>query len=162
MLLLLQAAVDVAQQAAPAVAQAAHEVAKVAQDNQDSWNAIGHQVTYGAGIVTVLQFLKKTKMFPWLSQSTDQANKTISVIFSAIVAIGIQFHITGGDMEHGWQFTGAIPSLDQLIDTFGRFMGQYMGQELMYQKLIKKPQEMTLVPPTQYDADGKPMEKKTE
>lgn len=118
-------------------------------------DALAHQAGLIAITVYGLQFLKTTRLFPYLNANTETATRLISTLAALLAALAVQISVTG-DANHGWAFSGSIPSAHALWDGVIRFCGQKMGQEFLYRNLVKSPQEVSLVPAPQLDASGKP------
>jgi hypothetical protein len=119
-------------------------------------DALAHQAGLIAVTVYVLQFLKTTRFFPWLNANTETATRIVSTGAALAAALAVQISITG-DAAHGWAFSGSIPSLHAIWDGAIRFFGQKMGQDFLYRKLVKNPQEVAVVAPASIDPSGKPI-----
>jgi hypothetical protein len=123
-------------------------------------DAMAHQAGLVVITVYVIQWLKRARWFPWLSANSDRVTRWVSTGAALGTALFVQgtISITSGDASTGWHFTGSTPSLHALYDGFIRFAAQRAGQEWMFQNVVKKPKEVTLVPAEKDDAAGKPID----
>ena len=121
-------------------------------------DAVMHQLGLAGATVYVLQFLKKSPLFPWLNANSETATRIVSTAAALIAAIFVQVTVQG-DTSAGWVIH--VPAAHVLWDCFLRFVGQKLGLEAIYRNLVKSPPEVAIVPPEKFDAVGKPAEPKT-
>jgi len=116
-------------------------------------DAVMHQLGLAGATVYVLQFLKKSPLFPWLNANSETATRIVSTAAALIAAIFVQVTVQG-DTSAGWVIH--VPAAHVLWDCFLRFVGQKLGLEAIYRNLVKTPPEVSIVPPQEFDDAGKP------
>lgn len=97
-----------------------------------------HQMGAGAIFVFALQKLKKAQWFPYLTEHSDQINRTVSILFSAATAIGIEIVHTG-NLMNGGQLVITYPSLASMMDVIIHFAAQFVIQEGVYKNIAYSP-----------------------
>lgn len=93
----------------------------------------GWQVALSALITFVLEHLKQSSWFPWLSQQTEGWNRIASVVLAAIGAVGIhaEFDATAGTLV----ITGlTLGGLLHFVLEWGR---QWLYQQLIYKGVVR-------------------------
>jgi hypothetical protein len=110
--------------------------------------ALGHQIGIAAGVVWLLEFLKRSNWFPWLNQNSALVNRIVSIAVALIAAIGVTMNITG-NLQLGGSITIAFPSLSAMLDAGSHFLAQLALQEGFYQQIVKRssPSSVPEVPP---------------
>jgi hypothetical protein len=102
---------------------------------------LASQITTGAAVVWLIQYLKNANWFPWLRIDTDVLSRIVAVILAAASASGIivaygwanstlTFSASGLTPEHAFQFLWKIATSLTI-------------QELVYRTAVKKKQEPT-------------------
>lgn len=77
------------------------------------------------------QWLKNSKLAPWISKETPGMNHLLSLAVAVATAAGL--HIAG-NAQSGWTLT--IPPISAL----GHVVGQWAGQHFMYKFAIQTPE----------------------
>jgi hypothetical protein len=89
-----------------------------------------------AGVsVAVLQWLKNSKYFPWITAEKGKLLRVLAVITSAIGAVGIGY--TWHPDARQLVFT--IPTLAAIFAMFAAWVKSFVMQELVYQTAVKNP-----------------------
>ena len=93
------------------------------------------QVTTSAVIAYFLEWLKGTRLFPWLSMETAKLNRVVAVILSGIGALGVHanFDQTSGVLT----ITGltVVTILHGLWD----WAQAFVTQQVIYDGVVQKP-----------------------
>ncbi len=95
-----------------------------------------HQGGLGSAFVFLLQWLKNSNRFPWVSQNSAQINRWAGIIFAVATSVGLKYVLTentGG----GWHLAIDIPSLPTVGDVVLHALTQYSGQEMLYHVAVK-------------------------
>lgn len=96
------------------------------------------QVTLSAIAVVVMQWLKKSSWFPWLTAQSDAANKIVAAFFAAAAAVGI--HYTYDASTATLTFTGI--SFAALGHALWHWLQSYAVQETIYKGAFHKPEPL--------------------
>lgn len=91
------------------------------------------QVTLSAVAVVVMQWLKKAKWFPWLTEQSGKVQNVVAAITAAIVAIGV--HYTYDPLTSTLTVTGI--SWAALGHGAWHWLQSYTFQEVIYKGAIK-------------------------
>jgi hypothetical protein len=115
-------------------------------------NAVATQVTVSGIVVAAIQYLKSSKLFPWITAKTATLNRILSM--AAAVATSVGVHIT-------WNH-GSLPGSYMVAVTGMTIMGILTGafdvlKSLVFQEIIYR--STKTVPPVPVAAStGKPVE----
>ncbi len=143
---------------ATTAAQAVADAIPVSDPGISSWvESLSHQAGLAGITVWILQGLKRSTFFPWISANTNRINQVVSTLAALFSALAIQISVTGGDLGTGFHGTWAIPSAHILWDSIVRFVGSKIGQDALYKIVYDKPLEVTPVAPPPMDFQGKPL-----
>jgi hypothetical protein len=98
--------------------------------------AIGAQLTASAVFVFLLQWLKNSRWFPWISQETYKLNRVLAIAAAGLSAVGVNYQVVHpgpGD------WTIAITGLTAAgISAAGvMWLKQFCVQELTYRMAVK-------------------------
>lgn len=85
-------------------------------------DAVSDQFGLVAVSVWVIQFMKRSTMFPGISANTPTVTQWVSTGMALASALAVQVHVEGS-AALGWHGTFAIPSLHILWTSFIRFCG---------------------------------------
>ena len=99
--------------------------------------ALGHQIGIAAGVVWLLEWLKRSNWFPWLNQNSVLVNRVVSIVVALIAAIGVTMSITG-NLQLGGSLTITFPSLPTMLDAGSHFLTQLVLQEGLYQQVVRR------------------------
>lgn len=121
-------------------------------------DAVSDQFGLVAVSVWVIQFMKRSTMFPGISANTPQITRLVATGMALASALAVQIHVQG-NAEHGWHGTFDIRNAHALWTSFIRFCGAKMGQDGLYNLVYDKPVEVTPVPPEPMNTNGKPLTK---
>ena len=100
----------------------------------ESANELTTHITTGAVVVYVLQWLKSSHWFPWLTIDTKKLNRIISAVAAAGIALGI--HLTYDANTGTAVITGLTASSVWL--TFYEWLKQYVTQQVIYDGVVQK------------------------
>jgi hypothetical protein len=109
---------------------------------QDS--LISNQVGVSVAVVYLIQLLKSSPWFPWITQHTDQLNRWISVIAAFATSVGFQFAFTGSAAAGG-TLVVQIPALTVILSVLLHSLGQVGIQESFYRAAVKTPTATTTI-----------------
>jgi hypothetical protein len=109
---------------------------------QDS--LISNQVGVSVAVVYLIQLLKSSPWFPWITQHTDQLNRWISVIAAFATSVGFQFAFTGSAVAGG-TLVVQIPALTVILSVLLHSLGQVGIQESFYRAAVKTPTATTTI-----------------
>ena len=103
--------------------------------------AIAH-LTTGATVVYLLQWLKLSPRFRWLQAHQKSAQRIISAVAAAGMAIGINW--TYQEAEVGSTIAGtltiAVPTLATAAAGLWEWLVQFSAQQVIYDSVVAKPQ----------------------
>jgi hypothetical protein len=108
---------------------------------QDS--LISNQVGVSVAVVYLIQLLKNSSWFPWISRHTDKLNSWISVVAAFTTSVGFQFAFTGSAATGGTLII-QVPALTVVLSVLLHSLGQVGIQESFYRTAVKSP-PVTLV-----------------
>lgn len=148
MMLLLQAAADVA-----------NAVAVTDPGIKTTVDALADQAGLVAVSVWMIEFMKRSKLFPGINANSSEVTKWVSTGTALVSALAVQVHIEGS-AALGWTGTFAIPAAHVLWTSFIRFCGAKLGQDVLYNTVYNKPVEVIPVRREPMDESGKPVEPK--
>lgn len=92
-------------------------------------------IAYVASLV--LEWLKRSSLFPWINANTDTLNRTLSKMLAIATSAGISWAWVGTP-DAGWTLTVSIPAIHGLIDFAGNAVISFFAQEVAYRSSIKK------------------------
>ncbi len=98
------------------------------------------QILAGVAVAYVIEWMKKTERFPWLSIHSTELTRVVSLAVALVMGIGVT--ITWGDHQVilGWP-----TSLDAAISEFKNAFTSWIVQEATYKGFIRKPAEPVFV-----------------
>lgn len=105
-------------------------------------DALIEQTVIAALAAKIIEMLKLSRSFPWVSQHKAAANRTLSVLIAIATSAGFAF-AWSGSFEQGGVLTISVPSLQGVIEFAYHAGYQFLAQEATYRNLIeeKKPEE---------------------
>ena len=109
-------------------------------------NILTWQMVWSGFVVTVLGYLKKSNLpaLSWVNSNTWRVNRTLAVVSSAVVALGIHWNYSYDVAEHGGrlllEITCLNPSciLEHLKDWGVSYMFQQMGYRMTALDAVKE------------------------
>lgn len=110
------------------------------------YDPLAHQIGFAFLIAHGLEWLKRLKWFPLITEDTASLNRWISMLAAAVTSVGVTF-ATDATWASGGTITIHIPSGSVLIEALARFAGQAGLQEMIYSKAIQKPEPSVVVVP---------------
>jgi len=117
-------------------------------DNTQLVQFILSTITSNAVVILIIQKLKSSKAFPWISSETKRLNTLLAYLGSLLAAVGVHAsydHATGTLVITGLTMMGILHGL-------WTWLQSYATQELMYQGFFNKP----VTPSTTVTVDSKP------
>src|SRR6185295_14036090 len=92
------------------------------------------QLSTSAVIVSVIEWLKETKIIPWMNHNSPWANRFVAMFFALIAGIGLgwMYDPTAGVLT----ITGLQPS--HIANTLWATFSSYGTQWLIYKGVIRK------------------------
>ena len=105
---------------------------------------IGGQLGVSVFLVYLIQWLKNSPWFPWISARTDAINRTVAIVVAFLTSVGFQIHMTG-DWTSGGTLVIQIPALTAVFSVFLHSFAQVGMQETFYKMAVKPPQSAGLV-----------------
>jgi hypothetical protein len=117
-------------------------------------NAVSSIFTNQVGIsfivVWMIEHLKQWTKIPWITQHTDQLNRTLAVVVAFLSSVGFSVSISGS-IWTGGHVAMDFPSLEvllkSLIQLVVMFATQTGVQEGFYRLVIKKPTPVLVAAP---------------
>lgn len=90
-------------------------------------------LTTGAVVVYVIEYLKRSQWFKWLSADSATTNRIVSGLAAAAMAFGIS---ATGSADTGWVIH--VPSLAVLMVGIWEWAKQYVLQQVLYDSVVQK------------------------
>lgn len=124
-----------------------------------------------ATVATLLQLVKGSPLFPWISRETGRLNALLSIGLAGLTALGLSYSASF-DAETGGFTIGFTGTIGGVIDGLAHWLGQWTAQHSIYKGLIapaeilgeirailkanrgEAPQVKPEVPPTRMEAPG--------
>lgn len=101
------------------------------------------QAAIGMLTVNAVEFMKRSRFFPWMRYDTTHIAKFLSHFMAIVTAVGISVTHAGGMMDGG-SLTIAWPPAQDLFKMFATYVTSQGGQTLFYEMAIKpKPQYLS-------------------
>lgn len=99
--------------------------------------AIAH-LTTGAAVVYVLQWLKQSPRFHWLQAHQKGAQRAISALAAAAMAVGINWTYMEADAgsEIAGTLTIAVPTLATAAAGLWEWLVQFSAQQVIYDSVV--------------------------
>lgn len=85
----------------------------------------------------VIEFLKRSRFFPWLSTDTPGLNRIAGIVCAWAAASGIEVAHEGWTLESGGQIVITMPMLSVLLHSVLRSCWQWVMQQAYYDLRIK-------------------------
>lgn len=95
---------------------------------------LGPQIGAAGVAVWLIQWLKSTKLAPFIHEGTDKLNRVLSALIAALATVGIhvEFDQTGGVLTvTGLTLSAALPLV-------WSYLQQLVMQEVIYRSAVKK------------------------
>lgn len=92
-------------------------------------------IVSAATVATLLQLVKNSPMFPWLSRDTGPLNALISIILAGITALGLSYS-ANFDHETGSFTIGFTGTIGGIMDGIAHWVGQWTAQHAVYKGLV--------------------------
>jgi hypothetical protein len=106
-------------------------------------DALIEQTVIAALASKVIQMLKMSDRFPWVSQHTKAANRALSMLIAVATSAGFAV-AWSGSIEAGGVLTIGVPSLQGIVEFAYHAGYSFIAQEASYRGLIEdktKPEE---------------------
>jgi hypothetical protein len=87
--------------------------------------------------VHLLEWMKKSPRFSWISQHTGQLNRVLAFIIASATAAGVVWKMEGS-WQAGAVITITLPPLAVLANALMHAVFQFLAQEGYYQTVVKK------------------------
>lgn len=97
-------------------------------------NDISTQLVASSIAVWVIQIIKKSKYFPWITAQTGRLNRVVAVVVSGLTAVGI--HVTFDHSSGVLTISGLTAA--GIVVGFGTWLKSFVMQELVYQGVTTK------------------------
>ena len=104
---------------------------------------LASQITTGAAVVWLIQYLKNANWFPWLRIDTDVLSRIVAVVLAAASASGILivYGWAGETSTFTFSASGVTPA--HVFQFIWSIATSLTIQELVYRTAVKKKQEPT-------------------
>lgn len=106
-------------------------------------NVLATQVTAGAIIAFVTNWMKNSKYMPWITQETKTISRLVAVVLSAATAVGVNVVWNGTD--HTLLISGL--TLYGIVGAFWALAKQYAFQHLAGQVMYSQQKNQSEVKP---------------
>ena len=94
---------------------------------------IGNQVALGVFLVCLLEYLKQSQWFRWLTPGTSETIKRwVNVGVAAAATIGISINFDGWTLVNGGDVHAHIPALGTMVHAVFDFGKQWGVQQYVY------------------------------
>ncbi len=102
-------------------------------------DVLTQHLAYGALSTYAIEFLKKAKWFPFLTDNSAALSRVCSVVASVVSSAGITAAATGHlSFDTGTTVTLVIPSISVMVTVALHSVGQFVIQQGVYHGLVKK------------------------
>jgi hypothetical protein len=98
--------------------------------------ALLEQAPFGVAVVHLLQWLKATERFPWITADTDKLNRRISFAVAFLMSLGFMVALQGS-AQTGGTLTITLPPIGALWSAVGRALAQSGLQQVYYHVAVK-------------------------
>jgi len=98
--------------------------------------ALSYQAGVSIMVVYLINFLKKTKLCPFLTQQTAVLNRLVSAVLAFLATAGITTAVHG-TFSNGLQVVLVIPPASTLLDFVIHYFAQFGFQEAFYTQVAK-------------------------
>jgi hypothetical protein len=96
-----------------------------------------HQGGVGVIFVYLLEWLKKSNWFPWVSQNSGTLNRWIGLAIAFGTSVGVKA-VAEGTSQTGWHIALTIPPLAVMVDTLVHAATQFGEQQVLYHCAVKE------------------------
>lgn len=100
------------------------------------YDPLAHQIGFSFITAYALEWLKRSKWFPWITVDSTTLNRYIGMLSAAATSIGLTF-AADGTWAAGGVITIHVPPASVLLEALARFAGQAGLQHAIYEKLIR-------------------------
>jgi hypothetical protein len=104
---------------------------------------LGSQAGVSVILVYLLQWLKGSPWFPWLTARTDTINRTLAIVIAFLTSVGFQINMTG-NWTSGGTLIIQIPAATAIFSVILHSAAQVGMQEGFYRMAVKPPPEPLL------------------
>lgn len=139
---LLQAAADAAAQGAQGAAQVAQAASQF--ETNKELGVAASQIPIAFWVVWVMEKLKKSNLFPWITQNSSGVNRILGLAAALLSSAGINWSVQGSVFTGG-VITITLPALGHLIHFLAFDMARSYGVQQMFYRIVTAVQ----VPTTQ-------------
>lgn len=102
----------------------------------DELSQLTHQGGIGVIFVYILQYLKNSTHFPWLTQNTPRLNRWVGMVIALGTSLGVKYAATAAS-GGGYHVVLDIPNLQALGDALIHAAAQFAGQQVLYHTAVK-------------------------
>lgn len=102
----------------------------------DELSQLTHQGGIGVIAVYILQWLKNSTHFPWLTQDTAKLNRWVGLMVALGTSLGVKYAATAAS-GGGYHVVLDIPSMQALGDALIHAAAQFAGQQVLYHTAVK-------------------------
>lgn len=107
------------------------------------YDPLAHQIGFAFIIAHGIEWLKRLKWFPWITENSATLNRWLSMMAAAATSAGITFS-ADGTWAAGGVITIHVPPASVLTEAIARFALQAGFQETIYAKVIQRPGVITV------------------
>lgn len=109
-------------------------------------------LTTGAMIVYILEWLKRSRWFPWISDHQKTLQRVLSAGAAVVVAVGINWNYDPA-MEGGTLVIHGLNAQTVLAAVY-EFLKQFMAQQVIYDTIVPKVEARKVVVDVQAGLKG--------
>lgn len=108
-------------------------------------NELGYQFGIAVAIVHLINWLKNTKLVPWVTAHSATINRVIAFAGSVIGGLGVHA-VMNGSLTSGGTLMITYPPLDAMVTSFAHIAASWGIQKLYFelQKTPARPLEMSI------------------
>jgi hypothetical protein len=100
-------------------------------------NAFATQVTVSGIAVALLQWLKQSSWFPWLTKETTKLNQAVAAIIAAGTAIGVHIAWAPGTVAGSYTILLSGFTLAGILTGVWAWLKMFTYQEIIYHSTVK-------------------------
>lgn len=100
-------------------------------------NAFATQVTISGIIVALMQWLKNSKWFPWLTTESEKLNRVIAAAAAAAGAIGVHLAWNHGDIPGTYMIQVTGLTLMGVLGGVWSWLKMYVYQQIIFRATVK-------------------------
>jgi hypothetical protein len=103
-------------------------------------NEVVSQIAIAGLVAYALEFMKKSKLFPWINMEKKKLQRTLAMLAALVTAIGVHYQYDAATTQ--FVISGSLLALRHGMWEFGK---QVLFQQMIYDGIIRDPANESVI-----------------